>query len=224
MSYPSQFTLSKQAPLSNGRFDQRAVLSPEEAAKHPATVNFHTAVIGTDYAAVLLATNTGGSGTFFTLHFVSTDGTRIEAGPGLLLGDRWRVQGLELKDGVVVLNTVRPGANDPLCCPSLAETHYYVRDASTGAPVEVAAPAQPIAGPGAPPSAQPIPPATGSAGLLNAGNATVQLALAALAFGIVLLARRFDRARLTRHPRCAPRSATGRGALRATAVLAECCD
>src|ERR1051326_8881319 len=125
MSYPSQFTVSKQAPLRDGTYDQRAALGGDEGARNPAVVRFVNASIAGDQAAVLLSTNTGGSGIFVTLHLVTQTAGVPLAGPGLLLGDRWGINSLSFADGRVTLDVTRGAPTDPLCCPTLHDVRVY---------------------------------------------------------------------------------------------------
>src|SRR3954468_12452702 len=94
IAYPSQYTLAGSAPLRDGKYDQRADLGGDLGAKNPAVVSFTSAAIGDNYSAVLLATNTGGSGIFLTLHLVTVQAGVPQAGPGLFLGDRWRINSM----------------------------------------------------------------------------------------------------------------------------------
>ena len=35
-----------------------------------------------------------------------------------LIGDRVQVQGIRLENGVIVVDVLQPGPDDPMCCPS----------------------------------------------------------------------------------------------------------
>lgn len=87
--------------------------------------------------AVVLAENSGGSGTFIYLAAV----VNREAGPRnlstLLLGDRIRVQSLQIDDGLIRVAAVAHGPQDPLCCPSQTVERLYRLEAGQLTPVEM---------------------------------------------------------------------------------------
>lgn len=76
-------------------------------------------------AAALTLTETGGTGRFYELHgFVERRGVPQQVAR-LFLGDRVRIDEFVDVDGTLVLNLVRPDADDPLCCPSMQVTERY---------------------------------------------------------------------------------------------------
>lgn len=87
--------------------------------------------------AVVLAENLGGSGTFIYLAAV----VNREAGPRnlstLLLGDRIRVQSLQIDDGLIRVAAVAHGPQDPLCCPSQTVERLYRLEAGQLTPVKM---------------------------------------------------------------------------------------
>ncbi len=79
-------------------------------------------------AAVILATNLGGSGTFFDLVAVlDQNGTPVQAGYDSF-GDRQGIKGLRIENGRVVLDYLTQGLKDPLCCPSEHRLRSYLLD------------------------------------------------------------------------------------------------
>lgn len=83
-------------------------------------------------AVIAVAADTGGSGRWVYLAPYLADDARPDPIPALLLGDRVQVKTLTVRDGRLTANLVVPGPNDPMCCPSKAESRDYVLDA-TGA-------------------------------------------------------------------------------------------
>jgi len=69
---------------------------------------------GLQDAAVIIATNTGGSGTFHELFAVLA-----QKGPAasVVLGDRIHENQLSIKAGIITLDYLRSGPKDPMCCP-----------------------------------------------------------------------------------------------------------
>ncbi len=172
-TYPSEYSPTRSVTLRDGRYEWSQP-SPQRG-----TATFVRAAIGSQYAVVLLGTNTGGTGDFLSAHVVTGSFGAVQAGPGLFLGDRWRVNSLTLGGDRVLLDVVRHAPSDPLCCPTLAEVRVYMREGDAlvfrgivAATIEVA------------------PPATGNAGIAapERGRAWAGATLAAAA--LVLLARR----------------------------------
>lgn len=76
-------------------------------------------------AAVVLATNTGGSGTFEHLAAVlNRDGGPVNIA-SLYLGDRFQVERVAIEDGEILLEMVVHGPNDAMCCPSVPAERRY---------------------------------------------------------------------------------------------------
>jgi len=77
-------------------------------------------------AVVILAVNMGGSGTFHELIAVLAQKGQVA---DLLLGDRVQENTLSIQTGKIVLDYVRQGPNDPMCCPSEhAQTTYQLQN------------------------------------------------------------------------------------------------
>lgn len=180
LSYP----LDTPAPrttvqLRDGKYDSRAALGPNAA---PLSVTFVQSSTGTDFSAVLLATNTGGSGVFVTLHLVRAQNGIATAGPGILLGDRIKIEGVALTDeGCFIVSYITQGPGEPLCCGTKRETREYVPDANTFRLVS-------IDGVSVAQAQTPVVPRTGNLGPQGT-SATVAL-LAVLAAAMLPLASR----------------------------------
>lgn len=80
---------------------------------------------GVSDAAVVLAENYGGSGTFLSL--VPVLATQADPNPeeGVNLGDRVQVQSVSAQGGQVTISLMVQSPNDPACCPSLPQTRVY---------------------------------------------------------------------------------------------------
>lgn len=169
LTYPSEYTVSGFAPLRDGRYDQRAALNDP---LKPALVTFVASSTGPEYAAVILATNTGGSGVFDTIHLVRAQNGVALAGPGLFMGDRERDVRLLMDDeGTFVVTATVQGPGEPLCCGTKREVREYRPDGNRLRLVLVD---------GKPPVV--APPRTGNLGTTEAATSTLLLAsLVALA-------------------------------------------
>ncbi len=76
-------------------------------------------------AAVRLTVNTGGSGVFnYLVTMVSRDGISQQAA-SVLLGDRVKVNSISIGDGVITVDEIVQGPDEPLCCPTQPKTVKY---------------------------------------------------------------------------------------------------
>jgi len=76
-------------------------------------------------AALILGENTGGSGVFESLVVVFNQGGVPTQWADIQIGDRVKVNSLAIQGQQVVMQMLVSGPNDPMCCPSLAETRTY---------------------------------------------------------------------------------------------------
>ena len=76
-------------------------------------------------AAVVLATNTGGSGTFHDLAVVLNRDGVPENAATFFLGDRVPVDRIRIVDGEIQVDLTMHGPADPMCCPSLEVTRKF---------------------------------------------------------------------------------------------------
>lgn len=150
MTYPSEWTSSGQAPLVGGVYKEPA--APDSAADIVIRLTDSVAVgtIGDQtMAALVIATDPGGSGVFFDLYLVQQRENRWSAVDRARLGDRIRVNGIEIERGLVEVDLVAHGPGDRTCCPTeRRKVHYALQ---SGRLVKVTAPAEntssPIEGP-----------------------------------------------------------------------------
>ena len=79
-------------------------------------------------AVVLLATNAGGSGTFYTLAAVINTKAGPEHVASRLLGDRVKVKSISIEERFIIVNIITHGPDDPMCCPTKEVTQEYLLD------------------------------------------------------------------------------------------------
>ncbi len=91
---------------------------------------------GQDDVAVLLAENSGGSGTFIYLGAVTDASDAAAVVPTILLGDSVQVQSMSIEDSVIHVTWLGFAASDPMCCPSEEFSKAY--ELQDGQLVEVA--------------------------------------------------------------------------------------
>jgi hypothetical protein len=77
-------------------------------------------------AVVIVSTNTGGSGIFYSLCalMASPTGQPISSN-SFFLGDRTVIRSLRINSGRILLNIVTQGPNDGMCCPTKKKTLVY---------------------------------------------------------------------------------------------------
>ncbi|MFM8321559.1 MAG: META domain-containing protein, partial [Chloroflexota bacterium] len=114
--------------LVDGRFETPA--APGSAATNTVQlvdpVAYGRLADGSPAAAVLLASNSGGSGTFYELSLVGllSDGTPVSLAY-TFLGDRVKINSLQMQDGLVTVDLLAQGPDDPMCCPTQQQTRAY---------------------------------------------------------------------------------------------------
>ncbi len=126
--YQSDWTQNGVATLANGEYREPA--APGSAAEIVVTLSDKMAFgrlagNAVDAAAVVLATNSGGSGVFIDLAIVIDQaGTPVNLA-NFPLGDRVKVEAVAIQNGEVVVQMVAPGPNDPMCCPTQKVTKHF---------------------------------------------------------------------------------------------------
>ncbi|HUV94190.1 MAG TPA: META domain-containing protein [Anaerolineae bacterium] len=119
-TYQSEWTNSKQAPLTDGEYVESIV--PGAASKivvrlHPRMAFGYTGD-GQPFSAVILFTSAGGSGTFYELAAVVQQNGEPMHVAATKLGDRVRIDSLAVEGAEIVVRMVTQGPDDPMCCPT----------------------------------------------------------------------------------------------------------
>ncbi len=121
-TYPSENTESGRVSLVDGHYEDRDMVSADlDAMGATGDVDGDGAID----RAVLLVTSTGGSGVFRELYLLRQKGGALQVSAPALLGDRVEVNDLRIENGEIVVDLVVQGAEDPLCCPTLAVTYRF---------------------------------------------------------------------------------------------------
>ncbi len=131
-TYPSEFTASGEVRLSAGAFSGAA---GEDGTETTVTFGQEAAFgdlngDGADDAAVTLATNTGGSGTFIELVALVYDNGVAVAVASESLGDRVGISSIGIVEGLIELDAIVHRDEDPLCCPTLPVSRDYALEGS----------------------------------------------------------------------------------------------
>jgi hypothetical protein len=127
MAYQSEFTESGTAPLVDGEYREQA--APGSASEIVVRLTDHVAfgqlADGREAAAVVLTTETGGSGTFYDLAVVvEEDGQPVNVAT-TSLGDRVKIENLAFVGGEILVEMVTQGPDDPMCCPTQRVVQTY---------------------------------------------------------------------------------------------------
>ena len=128
MEYLSEWTESGTAPLVDGEYREPA--APGSASEIVVRLTEHVAygqlTDGREAAAVILTTETGGSGTFYDLAVVvEEDGQSVNVAT-TLLGDRVKIENLAFVGGEILVEMVTQGPEDPMCCPTQRVVQTYL--------------------------------------------------------------------------------------------------
>jgi hypothetical protein len=142
--YRSEWSAKGKIKLSDGIYKEK--IAPESATELVIKLSDKMALgdlngDGAEDAAVILVSNPGGSGTFYELAAVIKSNGNPQHAASAFLGDRVKVQEVDISSGKIVVKMVIHKRTDPMCCPSLkVEQEYGLRgDALVRQPVEMKA-------------------------------------------------------------------------------------
>jgi len=126
-TYQSEWTKEETAPLTDGKYSEEIV--PGAASKIEVALGdrmgFGFGPDGKPFAAVVLFTNSGGSGTFIDLGVVVEESGTLVNTAVTSLGDRVQVQSLGVEGEKIVVEMVTHGPDDPMCCPTQLVRNVY---------------------------------------------------------------------------------------------------
>lgn len=122
-TYANKYSEAGQVTLQNGQFE-------DEANRLFVSLTGYVAFgdltgDGVDAAAVVLVTNSGGTGNFYDLAVVVDDEGTLSNVATTLLGDRVALNELAIEDGQIVVEMLTQGPNDAQCCPTLGVQQSY---------------------------------------------------------------------------------------------------
>jgi len=128
-TYPSELEESGTITLTDGHYEGEPFV--EGGASRPTVTLVEPIAFGdldddgVEDAAVILAANAGGSGTFISLEAVRNEGGEPVHLATCSLGDRVRIESLAIEGGQIVLEMITHGPDDPLCCPTQRVVQTY---------------------------------------------------------------------------------------------------
>jgi hypothetical protein len=129
-AYPVENVKSGTAQLVNGEYREPAA----QDSSTQVVVQFNQAAFGdlnqdgAQDAAVILMVDGGGTGRFFYLYAALAQNSSPLISSPIYLGDRTKIDAMEIVDGMVKLQMVKVGPNDPMCCPSQPVNEAYRYD------------------------------------------------------------------------------------------------
>ncbi len=126
LSYPNQFARDGSVTLDKGAYSEPTAPDSAAAVSIEYQRGAFGVVAGRDAAAIVLATNAGGSGRFYDLHLVRrTANGALQTVASRFLGDRIRLQGLTFQGEDIRVDFTGFAVADPLCCPSRNVARVY---------------------------------------------------------------------------------------------------
>ncbi|MFN2278698.1 MAG: META domain-containing protein, partial [Candidatus Promineifilaceae bacterium] len=126
MTYSSEFTAGGTALLVDGEYSEAP--APGSATETTVWLTDHIAhgeLNGQPVAAVVLISDPGGSGTFYSLHVVGLEAGEPVELAATPLGDRVIIDSLAISGDQITLEMVTAGPDDPLCCPTQQVVQVY---------------------------------------------------------------------------------------------------
>lgn len=119
MTFLSRWFPSGKVALSHGEYREPAV--PGSASEIIIKLTDKRAfglINGAETGAVVLVTDSGGSGTFYDLALLTKGAEGWVNTDTILLGDRVKVQSVEIKNDHIIISMITHGPIDPMCCPT----------------------------------------------------------------------------------------------------------
>jgi hypothetical protein len=129
-TYPSEFAPGSGAKLTDGKFMSAGQVGTTTITLLDVQGSGAIDADASPDAAVVLASNTGGSGTFIELVAVLNDNGNPMPAAKSFLGDRVVVNSITIANGQIVLAMRVHGPGDGQCCPSQTATKRYVLSGS----------------------------------------------------------------------------------------------
>jgi hypothetical protein len=128
--FHSKWTQSGTVQLTYGQFRESiAAGSATETVVKLGKEIAYGRINGMDAAAVILFTNSGGSGTFFDLALLVRMNTEWINTDAAFLGDRIAIHSLTFDNEAIIVDMTSHGPEDPMCCPTLRqEQRFTVED------------------------------------------------------------------------------------------------
>ena len=137
MTFLSTWFPSGKVTLSRGEYREPA--APGSAAEIVVKLSGNRAlgrINGREAGAVVLITDSGGSGTFYDLALLSKEAEGWVNTDTVFLGDRVKIQSIEIKNGSIIIRMIIHGPDDPMCCPTVEVVNKFTVQENKLVPAE----------------------------------------------------------------------------------------
>ena len=124
-SYLNEFAPSGVAQLVNGIFQESVTALGVVVVLTNHAVFGDITGDGAEDAAVVLVSQTDGSGNFFDLALVRKQDKALTNMARIQLGDRVQIKSMHLENGEIVVDMLTQGPEDPMCCPTQYVSNRY---------------------------------------------------------------------------------------------------
>ena len=126
--YRSEWSSKGKIKLSDGIYQEK--IAPDSATELVVRLTDKIAFgdlngDGVEDAALILLSDPGGSGTFYDLAAVINREGKAKYAASVFLGDRVKVEEINIRSGQIVVQMVIHHRTDPRCCPSLRVEQEY---------------------------------------------------------------------------------------------------
>jgi hypothetical protein len=123
----SSWTRSGNLKITKGEYRENVVPGAASQIIVKLTDNIVVGKIGgKETAGVILATNAGGSGTFYDLAFLVRRPQGWINTDVVHLGDRVKIHSLVFENEMILVDLATQGPGDPMCCPSKRQVQRFV--------------------------------------------------------------------------------------------------
>ena len=126
-SFPLNYTGSGTIQLTDGEYRQPA--AEDSASEIITQLTDHVATgemsSGEQMVAIILTSQTGGTGTFYDLIVMNEQSGLLTNPISTYLGDRIVINNLTIENDQIIVDMVVQGPEDPFCCPTQQVVHIY---------------------------------------------------------------------------------------------------
>jgi heat shock protein HslJ len=126
-TYLTEFTASGSATLKDGVYTEPGASGSATQTSVTLTDSIAYGLLpdGQTAAAVVLAIDTGGSGTFYQLSLMADASGQAINLASTFLGDRVIINEVSIEEGKIIVDLTRQGPEDPMCCPTQRMLEVY---------------------------------------------------------------------------------------------------
>ena len=114
--YPTEYLTSGKVKLTDGKYQEpnfKALITLDSAMAWGDLDGD-----GSQDAVVVLVSNTGGSSAFYHLQAVLNQNGQPRPVASTLLGDRVKIEAMDITSGVITVDLLTRATQDSLCCPT----------------------------------------------------------------------------------------------------------